>query len=124
MKFEELPKLKGTPKQVEWANTIRYRAAIDYGDRAWVVISSIRSAALWIANRDNLLGLLGIEDDDSPQRLSDDELADLDLTLYTKTELLEMWMVDRAIYMQDNEFMKGLIDSGREPLVFDAELFS
>jgi hypothetical protein len=99
----QLPQLRGSIKQIDWANTIRYKAIVDYGDRAWEAIKAVKAAATWIKHKDDIAEFLQLADNDHPRRLSSEELQELDLDKFTKTEIYDMWMVDRALYMEQVE---------------------
>lgn len=100
---EQMPQLKGSAKQIDWANTIRYKALVDYGDRALEAIKAVKTAATWIKHRDDIVGFLNLGDSDHPRRLTIEEIEELDLEKFTKTELLDMWMMDRALYTEQVE---------------------
>lgn len=103
MERTELPQLKGTAKQIEWANNIRYKAILNYGDRAWDLIAKVKTAATWIKHKDEISKFLQLADFEHPRRLTLNELEGLDISKLTKAEIHEMWLIDKLLYQQQVE---------------------
>lgn len=109
MNLEQLPELKGTAKQIEWANNIRYKAIVNYGDRARDLIAKVKTAATWIKHRDGIAEFLQLGDTEHPRRLTLSELEELDISKLTKVEIHEMWLIDKLLYQQQVEIPWDLL---------------
>lgn len=70
--MSDLPQLRGTPKQVKWANTIRTNTFMDkdsYGMAVLETAEKVDDATWWIANNTSSTKLVTIPKDPAPHQL-------------------------------------------------------